>query len=76
MSKLHGQRYDAMSGARTDVAKRILDEEPRTVFTHCYGHSLNLAASDTVNKSNLMQNALNTTHVITKLIKFSPRRDV
>ena len=49
MSKVHGQCYDGcstMSGARTGVAKRIMDEEPRAVFTHCYGHSLNLAASD------------------------------
>ena len=64
-----------MSGTRTGVAKRITDEEPRAVFTHCYGHSLNLAASDTVKKSKLMKDALDTTHEITKLIKFSPRRD-
>jgi len=53
MEKLCGQCYDGcstMSGTRTGVAKRISDEEARAVFTHCYGHSLNLAASDTVNK--------------------------
>ena len=78
MSKLRGQCYDGcstMSGIRTGVAKRIADEKPRAVFTHCYGHSLNLAASDTVKKSKLMKDALDTTHEITKLIKFSPRRD-
>ena len=78
MSKVCGQCYDGcstMSGARTGVAKRIMDEEPRAVFTHCYGHSLNLAASDTMKKSKLMKNALDTTHEITKLIMFSPRRD-
>ena len=76
MSKLHGQCYDGcntMSGARSRVAKRITDEKPRALFTHCYGHSLNLAASDTVKNSRLMRNALETTHEITKLIKFSPR---
>lgn len=64
-----------MSGTRTGVAKRIANEEPRAVFTHCYRHSLNLAASDSVKKSKPMKDALDTTHEITKLIKFSPRRD-
>ena len=78
MSKLRGQCYDGcstMSRARTGVVKGIMDEEPCAVFTHCYGHSLNLAASDTVKKSKLMKNALDTTYKITKLIKFSPRCD-
>ena len=78
MEKLCGQCYDGcstMSGTRTGVAKRISDEEPRAVFTHCYGHSLNLACSDTVKKSKLLKQALETTQEITKLIKFSPRRD-
>ena len=64
-----------MSGKKTGVAKRISDEEPRAVFTHCYGHCLSLAGSDTVKRSPLMKNALDTTHEVTKLIKFSPRRD-
>ena len=78
MEKLRRQRYDGcstMSGTRTGVAKRIFDEEPRAVFTHCYGHSLNLACNDTVKKSKLLKQALETTQEITKLIKFSPRRD-
>lgn len=70
MSKLRGQCYhgcSTMSGTRTGVAKPIADEEPRAVFSHCYGHSLNLAVSDTVKKSKLMKDALDTTHEITKL---------
>ena len=54
-----------MSGAKTGVAKRISDEEPHAVF---YGHSLNLAARDT-KQSSIMNNALDTTHEVTK---FSP----
>ena len=42
---------------------------------HCYCHALNLAAGDSVKKSQLMKCALETTHEITKLIKESPRRD-
>ena len=78
LAKIRGQCYDgasAMSGSKSGVAKRIQDLEPRAVYTHCYGHSLNLAASDTMKSSELMRNALETTHEITKLIKYSPRRD-
>lgn len=78
LAKIRGQCYDgasAMSGAKSGVAKRIQDLEPRAVFTHCYGHSLNLAASDCIKSSALMRDALDTTREITKLIKYSPRRD-
>ena len=43
ITKLRGQCYDgaaAMRGIRSGVAKRILDEEPRVVYTHCYGHEI------------------------------------
>jgi len=46
VQKLGEQCYDGystMSGTTTEVAKRISDEEPHAVFTHCYGHSLHLA---------------------------------
>lgn len=51
----------AMSGSKTGVAKQIRDLEPRALFTHCYGHVLNLAASDTIKKSKVMKDALETT---------------
>ena len=71
-----GQCYDGaanMAGARNGVATQILHEEPRATFTHCYGHALNLAASDTVKKNKVLCNTLDTTLEISKLIKFSPR---
>ncbi len=37
--------------------------------------ALNLAAGDTIKKSEVMKDALETTHEITKLIKYSPRRE-
>ena len=55
-----------MSGSKSGVAKRIMDEEPRAVFIHCYCHSLNLAAGDSVKKSQLLKSALETTYEITK----------
>ncbi len=75
---VRGQCYDgasAMSGCRHGVAKQISDIEPRAIFTHCYGHALNLAASGAMKKSKLLKDALETTYEITKLIKFSPRRE-
>ena len=75
MSKLRGQCYDGASvrsGIRSGVAKQIADIEPRAIFTHCYGHALNLAVADTVKQSKVMRNALETTYEIIKLIKYSP----
>ena len=56
IGKLREQCYDgasAMSGSRSGVAKRTSDIEPRTIFTHCYGHSHNLAACDTLKNQRL-----------------------
>lgn len=64
-----------MSGVRNSVAKQIMDQEPKAVYTHCYGHTLSLASMDAIKGSHLMKQALECSHEITKLIKFSPRRD-
>ena len=59
-----------MSGSRSGVAKRILDQEPKTFFVKCYGHALNLSACDTLRQCKVMYAALEITHKITKLIKY------
>ena len=79
LRKVRGQCYDGasnMSGVRTGVAKQLLDEEKRAVFTHCYGHALNLACSDTVKGCKVLKDSLETTREITKLVKFSPKREI
>ena len=51
-----GQCYDwasNLTGVRNGVAKQLTDEEHRAIFTHCYGHALNLAVGDTVKNVNL-----------------------
>ena len=51
LTKLRGQCYDGCStkaGARGGVAAKIHELEPRALFTHCYGHALNLSVSDTI----------------------------
>ena len=78
MTKVRGQCYDGasnMRGVRNGVATQIQDDEPRAVYMHCYGHSLNLAASDTIRQHKVMKAALEATFEITKLVKHSPRRE-
>ena len=55
-----------MAGCKSGVATRINADEPRAIFTHCYGHSLNPACCDAIKKSKPMQDALDTTHEMTK----------
>lgn len=76
--KLRGQGYNgasAMSRAKCGVAKQIHDLQPWAVYTHCYVHTLNLAAADTLKQCKVMKDSLDTTREITKLIKYSPRRE-
>ena len=77
-SYLRGQCYDgasSMAGSRSGVATLVQQEEPRAVFTHCYGHALNLACLDSLKGSKLMKDALDIVYEIMKLIKKSPRRN-
>ena len=65
-----------MSGVKSGVAVRIMQIETRALYTHCYGHALNLAAQDSVKHLTIMEDTLDTTYEITKLIKKSPKREV
>ena len=67
MKKLRGQCYDGaapMAGKRQGVAKQILVEEPRALYTHCYGHSLNHACSDAINGCSVMKKTLEISYEI------------
>ncbi|XP_062585373.1 zinc finger MYM-type protein 1-like [Saccostrea cucullata] len=78
LSKCRGQCYDGasnMSGAKKGVAANITSKETRAIYTHCYGHALNLAVGDTVKKSKVMRDSLDTVFEMSKLVKYSPRRD-
>ena len=78
MAKLRGQCYDGcstMAGAKAGVARKIEEIEPRAVFTHCFGHALNLGVSDTIKRSLPMKDCLDTCIEVVKLIKFSPKRE-
>uniref|UniRef100_A0A1X7TTB8 DUF4371 domain-containing protein n=1 Tax=Amphimedon queenslandica TaxID=400682 RepID=A0A1X7TTB8_AMPQE len=64
-----------MSSKKLGAVARIQEIEPRAVFTHSYGHALNLACADTIKRCKLMKDVLDVTYEITKLVKRSPRRD-
>lgn len=79
MSNCCAQCYDGASnmvGARSGVANLVQRDEPRAILVHCYGHSLQLAVSDTVKKIKTMADALDTTNEISKLLKYSPKCDM
>ena len=78
LSQCRGQCYDGasnMSGSRSGVATRLLAEEKRAVYTHCFGHALNLAVGTTMKQSKLCCEAMEVAFEVSKLIKFSPKRD-
>ena len=48
---------------------------PFTILLRDYGHFINLAASDSMETSRIVKDALETTHEITRHIKYSPKRN-
>ena len=78
LSECRGQCYDGasnMSGSRNGVATQIMAEKKRAVYTHCYGHALNLAVGDAIKQSKVCRDSMETAFEISKLIKFSPKRN-
>ena len=58
-----GQCYDgasSMAGQKSGLAKRMIDLEHRTLYTHCYGHALILAAHDSIKRIRIMKDTLDT----------------
>ena len=69
-----GQCYDSVSvmqGIRSGVATQILAIQPKALYTHCYGHSLNLACQDMIRSIRPLRDALNTTFELSNLLKYS-----
>ena len=70
LENCRGQCYDGasnMKGRLSGVSTQILREEPRAIYTHCYGHSLNLACQDTIRDVKVVKDALDTTFDLSKL---------
>jgi len=74
MTMCYAQCYDGTANMKR-VAAMVKEIEPRSLYLHCHGHSLNLAVADVIKKIPTMSNALDHTLEICKLIKFSPIRN-
>ena len=71
-----GQCYDGASstiGSKSGVVTQIAKEEERALYLHCFGHALNLEVADSVKKSKVCCDAIETAMEVTKLVKFSPK---
>ena len=78
LSQCRGQCYDGasnMAGCKNGVATQIQAKEKKAILTHCYGYALNLAVSDCIKQSKLCQDAMDSAFEISKLIRYSPKRN-
>ena len=72
-----GQCHDgaaAMAGTKTGVATQIKAINGKCLYTHCYGHALNLAVADSIKSIDCLKSTFEIRHEICKLIKKSPKR--
>jgi len=60
---------------RQSVAKLINQEDSHAIYMHWYGHALNLVVGDCMKSSKICKDTLDTSFEITRLIKFSPKRN-
>jgi len=74
LSMCRAQCYDGAANMKK-VASEIKSTEPHALYLHCYGHSLNLAVSDTFKNVKCLCDAMDMALEICKLLKYSPRRD-
>ena len=73
LSRCRGQCYDGaanMSGKRAGVSTQIQVEEPRAIYLHCMGHSLNLAVYKILADLYIMSDTFNTVLEFCKTLKY------
>ena len=73
-----GQCYDeasAMSGCKKGVAAVTKSISEKYLFTHCYGHALNLAVGDCIRNEKLLAETFDTIKEVCNFVKKSPKRD-
>ena len=77
LNELRGQGYDGASttsGERSGVQKRIREIQPKALYTHCAGHSLNLAIVSSCSILSI-RNAIDHIKSLTLWIKASAKRE-
>jgi hypothetical protein len=62
-------------GEKTGVATQIKALNGKCLYTHCYGHALNLAVADAIKLVKCIGDSLDTVREIAKLVKQSPQRN-
>ena len=71
LKNCRGQRIDGasnMSQGKSRIATQIKVEEPRAIFSHCYGHSLQLDVGDMMKEVKNIKDALDTTSEMSGLL--------
>lgn len=77
LNELRGQGYDGastMSGEKTGVQKRIREKQPKALYTHCAGHSLNLVVVSSCSVPSI-RNTVDHIKSSTLWIKASAKRE-
>ena len=77
LSQCRGQAYDGasnMAGHLSGVSTRITNEEPKAMYVHCLGHSLNLCLQDCSKNCRCVRDALSLATELASLIRASPKR--
>ena len=72
-----GQGYDGastMSGAKSGVQARIREQQPMALYTHCAGHSFNLAILNSCSIP-CIRNCIDQIKSLTLFVKHSPKRE-
>ena len=66
-----------MAGYKIGVTTRLLQEQPKALYSHCYGHALNLAYGDMTKqiKVHVLKDALDTAFEMVRFIKYSSQRE-
>ena len=64
-----------MQGCLNGVTVQMLQDEPRALYTHCYGHSLNLAWQDMIRLVKTVEIALDMAFELSILLQYSSKRN-
>ena len=76
MENAQGECYDAasgmlMAGAKSGVTSRIKALNRKCLYTHGYGHALNLFIKDACNKLSYLKNTIVVSREICRIVKLS-----
>ena len=77
LSTLRGQGYDGastMSGSKTGLQARIRECQPKALYTHCAGHSFNLAIMNSCSIP-CNRNCIDQIKNFTLFVKTFPKRE-